>query len=268
MGFLKNRAAVLQYQNISEDETNFLDTWVHYKCFEEQLNYFTKNNIPIIPLCDVDAYIRGSLHVEQQPFSLTFDTGYVELYTLCYPLLKKYGYPATFFIRPDTIGKTEDIHGRRVQYMNWDQIRELESDEIAIGMYGCKGKWMSKTSLEEVRNEIIEAKALFKRELERSFIYYGVREGNPTAEMVDLFKKEGIKAVFCQAPTKQKTHSYAIGRIQIDDNDLNILLIKTSKTYIFFKDSRYWNFGRQCRLDKVIHLTSNALNRLKGKDVS
>ncbi len=265
MGYLHNKAAVLQYQNICEDKANFLDTWVHYKCFEEQLDYFSRNNIPIIPLCDVDAYLRGSLHVEKQSFSLTFDTGYVELYTLCYPLLKKHGYTATFFIRPDTIGKTEDIHGRRVQYMNWDQIRELQKDGIAIEIYGCKGRWLSKTPLEEVKNEIIEAKALFKSELERPFIYYGVREGNPTTEMVNLFKKEEIKAVFCQAPTKQRTHHYAIGRIQIDDNDLNILLIKTRKTYVFFKDSRYWSFGRKCKLDKVIHFVSNTINWVKKK---
>ena len=138
MGFLRNKAAVLQYQNISEDETNFLDTWIHYKCFEEQLDYFSKNNIPIISLCDVDAYIRGGLHMKKQSFSLTFGTGFVELYTLCYPLLKKYGYPVTFFIRPDAVGKTEGIHGRMVQYMNGEQIRELKRGGIAIGMYGCK----------------------------------------------------------------------------------------------------------------------------------
>lgn len=267
MGYLKNRAAVLQFQNISEDKANFLDTWVHYKCFEEQLEYFSKNNIPIIPLCDVEAYIRGNLHVEKQSFSLTFDTGFVELYTFCYPLLKKYGYPATFFIRPDTVGRTEGIHDRRVQYMNWDQIRELESEGITIGMYGCKGKWLSKAPLEEVRNEIIEAKALFKRELERPFIYYGVREGNPTADLVNLFKEEGIKAIFCQAPTRKRTHLYTVGRIQIDDNDLNILLIKTRKVYIFMKDSRYWSFGRKCKLDKIIHFVSNTINRVKDKEI-
>ncbi|MBT3878933.1 MAG: polysaccharide deacetylase family protein [Candidatus Scalindua sp.] len=268
MGYLKNRAAVLQYQNICEDKANFLDTWVQDKYFEEQLEYFSKNSIPIISLCDVDAYIRGNLQVKKQSFSLTFDTGYVELYTLCYPLLKKYGYPATFFIRPDTIGKTEDVHGRSVQYMNGNQIRELEKSGISIGLYGCKGKWLSKTPLEEVRNEIIEAKALFKKELARPFIYYGVREGNPTAEMVDLFKEEGIKAVFCQAPTRRRTHPYTVGRIQIDDNDLNILLIKTRKSYVFMKDSRYWDFGRKCQLDKVIHFVSNTINRMKGTDIS
>lgn len=149
--------------------------------------------------------------------------------------------------------------------MNWDQIRKLESKGITIGMYGCKGRLLSMTSLEEVKNEIIESKALFERGLKRPFIYYGVRDGNPTSEMIDLFKEEGIKAVFCQAPTRKRTHPYTVGRIQIDDNDLNILLIKISKTYIFFKDSRYWIFGRQCRLDRVIHWVSDIVNRVKNR---
>jgi len=266
MGYLKNKAVVLQYQNIYDDKDNFLDTWIYHKCFEEQLDYFSKNNIPTIPLCDVDAYIKGSLHVKKQSFSLTFDAGFIEHYNLCYPLLIKYGYPATFFIRPDTVGKTEDIHDRRIHCMNWGQIRELAENGMTIGMYGCKGRMLTNTPLEEIEREIAESKSVFEKKIEKKVIYYGVREGVPTKPMVNLFKREGFKAACCQAPTKQKTHSYAVGRIQIGDNDLNILLIKTSKTYIFFKDSRYWSVGRKCKFDKVIHLISNTLNRLKGKD--
>ncbi|MCR4344602.1 MAG: polysaccharide deacetylase family protein [Candidatus Scalindua sp.] len=267
MGYLKNRAAVLQYQNISEDKTNFLDTWIHYKCFEEQLDYFSRNNIPIIPLCDVDAYIRGNLHVEKQSFSLTFDTGFIELYTLCYPLLKKYGYPATFFIRPDTVGKIEDINGRRVQYMNWNHIRKLAENGMTIGILGGRGRMVSDTLLEEIEEEIKEFKPKFEEELGEKIVYYCVSDGVPTKQMINLFKQEGFNAVFCQSPTEQKTHSYAVGRIQIDDNDLNILVIKTSMAYVFFKDSRYWKYLRQYRLDKFIHCASNIMNRLKGKEI-
>jgi peptidoglycan/xylan/chitin deacetylase (PgdA/CDA1 family) len=268
MGYLKNRAAVLQYQNISEDRTDCPNTWVYYKCFEEQLDYFSKNNIPIIPLCDVDAYIRGNLHVGKQSFSLTFDTGYVELYTLCYPLLKKFGYPATFFIRPDTVGKTKSINDRAVNYMNWDQIREVENDGMTIGMYGCKGRIATNVPLEEIEKEIKDARPVFEKELAKKVVYYSAREGIPTKQMEDLFNREGFNAFFCQSPTLQKTHPYAVGRIQIDDNDLNILLIKTKKTYVFLKDSRYWSVGRKCKFDKVVHLISNTINRLKGRYVS
>jgi len=97
--------------------------------------------------------------------------------------------------------------------------------------------------------------------------YYGVREGALKKQMVDLFKREGFKAVFCQALTEKRTYSYAVGRIQINDNSLNILLIKTKRIYVFLKGSRYWSVGRKCKFDKVIHFVSNTINRLKGKAV-
>ena len=266
MGFLKSKAAVLQYQNISYDKDNFLDTWIFHESFEEQLEYLSKNNISIIPLEDAVSYFNGDLNLKKQSFSLTFDTGCIELFTLCYPLLKKYGYPATFFIRPDTVGETRTINGRDVCYMNWDQIGELAENGMTIGMYGCRGGVLTQTPLEEIEKEIRGARPVFEKKLEKKVAYYGVREGIPTKQMVDLFKREGIKAVFCQAPTEKRTCSYAVGRIQIDDNDLNILLIKTRKIYVFLKDSRYWSFGRKCKFDKVIHFVSNTINRMKGKE--
>lgn len=267
MGYLKRKAIFLQYQNISEDTDNFLDTWIYYKSFEEHLDYLSKNNVPIIPLDDAVAYLKREFKLHKQSFSLTFDTGFVELYTLCFPLLKRYGFPATFFIRPDTVGKTEVISERQVKYMDWDQIRDLADSGMIIGLYGCKGRKLSSGSLKDVEEEIEESKLIFERELKRKIIYYGVREGVPTKPMVKLFKREGIRAVFCEAPTKQRTHHYAVGRIQIDDNDFNIFLVKLSGIYVFFKDSRYWNYIRKYKIDKIAHWISHTINRIRGKEV-
>ena len=267
MGFLKNKAVILQYQNISHDKNNFLDTWICYKCFEEQLEFFTDNDIPIIPLKDTVEYIKGNLSLKNQSFSLTFDTGFIELYTLCFPLLKKYGFPATFFIRSDTVGKLDSIRDRKVQYMNWDQIREIEKAGMTIGMYGCKGEWLSNTPFNVIKDEITEARAIFKRELKNKIMFYAVKDDPPTKPMADLFKEEGFDAAFCMTPTKQKVHRYAVGRIQVDDNDLNIFLIKVSRMYIIFKDTRYWKYIRKYKLDKVVHFFSDTINRLKGKEM-
>lgn len=266
MGYLKRRAAILQYQNISEDTGNFLETWIYYKSFEEQLDCFSQNNISIIPLDEAEAYIRGGLKLKRQSFSLTFDTGYQDLYTLCYPLLKKYCYPATFFIRPDTVGQAGEINGRAVKYMNWDQIRDLQENGMIIGFYGCQGRNISKVPLKEILVEIQEGKAAFQRELKKEVSYYGVREGVPTEPMIQLFKKERFRALFCQVPTLTKTHPYAVGRIQVDDNDPNIFLIKISWPYIFFKDSRYWKYLRRYKVDRAAHWISENFNRFKGKE--
>lgn len=267
MRLFKNKAIVLQYQNISEDTENFLDTWIYHKSFEEQLEFFSKNDFPIISLSDVIAYLNGKLHIKKQSFCLTFDTGFVEHFTLGYPLLKKFGYPATFFVRIDTIGKKDCIRGRNVQYMDWDQNREQANAGMTIGLYGCKGQWLTKTPLEDVEKEVADAKEALKKELKMQVAYYGVREGVPSRDKIDFIKKEGFEAVLCQSPTKQRLHPYAVGRVQIDDNDFNIFLIKVSYGYIIFKDSRYWKFIRGYKLDRFVHMISNFTNRLKGKEV-
>jgi len=265
MGYLKRKAVVLQYQNISEDKENFLDTWINQKKFEQQLDYLSKKNIPILPLHDIVAYVRGDLTIKIQSFSLTFDTGYHDLYTLCYPLLKKHGYPATFFIQPNTVGKTETIKGRTIKYMTWDQIRDMQEHGMLIGFYGCCGKNIAKVPLEEIRQEIHEEKIKFQNELSKKICYYGVREGVPLITVIQLLKNEGFEALFCQVPTHQKTHLYAMGRIQIDDNDPNIFLVKTSRSYIFFKDSRCWKYIRRYKVDKLAHFMSNTYNHFKRK---
>ncbi len=188
MGYLKNKAAVLQYQNISEDKTNFLDTWIYYKCFEEQLDYLSKKNIPIIPLDDVVAYLSGDLDLKKQSFSLTFDSGYIELYTLCYPLIKRYGFPATFFIRPDTIGKAVKLNGKDVQYMNWGHIQELSKNGMTIGLFGCRGDAFT----EKIEGEIKKFKQKFEYELGRKMVYYCVSDGVTTNSMLNLLKREGF----------------------------------------------------------------------------
>ena len=137
---------------------------------------------------------------------------------------------------------------------------------MTIGLYGSKGRKLTPESFNEVEEEIKESKLIFERELRKKVIYYGVREGVPTKPMVKLFKNEGIRAVFCEAPTKQRTHPYAVGRIQIDDNDFNIFLVKLSRAYIFFKDSRCWKYIRKYKIDRIAHWISSTINKIRGKE--
>ncbi len=267
MGYFKRKAAVIQIQNVCDDAENFLDTWVYHESFEEVLQYIAANNLPIIPLDDIVAYMKGEKKLKIQSFSLTFDSGFLELYTLAFPLLKKYGFPATFFISPEFVGITQRIEHRLVQHMNWDQIRELEQNGMGIGFYGCKGGELAEQPVEEIVKEARAGKAECEKEINSKVLYYGIKEGMPSAQVTKSLKEEGFQAIFSQAPTKRSSSAYAMGRIQIDDNDLNIFLVKTSRACLFFKDSRFWKYLRLMKIDRVSHFISDTINRLKGKEV-
>jgi peptidoglycan/xylan/chitin deacetylase (PgdA/CDA1 family) len=59
---------------------------------------------------------------------LTFDDSVASHYTVARPILKKYGFGATFFITEGFEFKTDKRH-----YMTWEQIAELHRDGFEIG---------------------------------------------------------------------------------------------------------------------------------------
>ncbi len=50
---------------------------------------------------------------------LTFDDGDLSVYAIAYPLLRRFGIKATFFIVPSLVGE--------VGYISWDQLREMSA---------------------------------------------------------------------------------------------------------------------------------------------
>ncbi len=69
-----------------------------------------------ITMGDLRRYFRGG-KLPPHPVLVTFDDGYRDNLTIAYPILKKYGVPATFFIA------THFINERRVFW--WDKVHSL-----------------------------------------------------------------------------------------------------------------------------------------------
>jgi hypothetical protein len=57
---------------------------------------------------------------------------------------------------------------------------------------------------------------------------------------------------------------YAVGRVQVDDDDFNIFLTKVSRTYLFFKDKKSWRYIREYRLDRLAHKLSEIHDRIRS----
>ena len=62
----------------------------------------------------------------EKPVVLTFDDGYADTYSIVYPIMKEYGFPATVFINPGDVGTR----------LTWDQVREMHKNGITISNHG------------------------------------------------------------------------------------------------------------------------------------
>src|SRR5688500_18958327 len=80
---------------------------------------------------------------------LTFDDSKASHYTVVRPLLKKYGFSATFFI---TEGFS--IHTNKEDYLTWEQIGELHRNGFEIGNHTRDHKGVSKANLSGLRERV------------------------------------------------------------------------------------------------------------------
>jgi len=85
--------------------------------FEAQLEFLRRNDYRVIRLADLPDFLDGRRPLPAKSVVITFDDGHVSTYQHAFPLLLRYGYPATFFLYTDFLGAKEAL--------SWPQIREM-----------------------------------------------------------------------------------------------------------------------------------------------
>src|SRR5215471_9237763 len=80
---------------------------------------------------------------------LTFDDASKSHFTVARPLLKKYGFGATFFITEGF-----DFRTNKRDYLNWDEIAQLHSDGFEIGNHTLDHKAVTVDTLHQLAEQV------------------------------------------------------------------------------------------------------------------
>jgi peptidoglycan/xylan/chitin deacetylase (PgdA/CDA1 family) len=90
--------------------------------FAAQLEYLARNDYRVIPLGQLVGYLAGKQALPQRAVVITIDDGYESTYRHAFPLLRKYGFPATVFVYTDFVGSGEAL--------SWAQLQELAASGL------------------------------------------------------------------------------------------------------------------------------------------
>ncbi len=98
-GMKNHKYLILMYHGVSNDNiTRINGRHLRESIFKKHLSYF-KKYFEVIPLSQLFHRYREKIVPTNNVISITFDDGYLNNYTTAMPLLKKYNFPATFFIQ-------------------------------------------------------------------------------------------------------------------------------------------------------------------------
>lgn len=109
--------------------------------------------IAFLCLCALHFFPRvAAAELERIPDKLvvfTFDDSVASQYSVVRPLLKEYGFGATFFITEGF-----DFSANKKDYMTWEQIAELHRDGFEIGNHTRDHMGVSPTNLGQLREQV------------------------------------------------------------------------------------------------------------------
>jgi len=128
------RVPILMYHYISVPPSDAdavrLDLSAPPARFEEHLRYLREAGYVSITLRDLALALQTGYPLPQKPVIITLDDGYRDAFTSAFPLLKQYGFTATFFI---LTGLVDEAHP---EYLTWEQVIEMDAAGMDIEAHG------------------------------------------------------------------------------------------------------------------------------------
>ncbi len=88
-----------------------------YIDFQKDMEYIARQGYEVISFDDLPDIRQGVKAAGNKALVLTFDKGTMNDFLLAVPVLKEYGFKATFFVIPEKVGTTG--------YMNWKELESL-----------------------------------------------------------------------------------------------------------------------------------------------
>ena len=128
------------------------DLTVKTENFEAQMEYLFTHDYYTISLVDVYLAMARLKEPPSKPVVLTFDDGGVDNYEVAFPILKKFGFTATFFIVTGPTGR-----GKEGQ-MNWDQLREMAAAGMSIQSHTVSHPDLRGVSSARLEMELVDSR--------------------------------------------------------------------------------------------------------------
>lgn len=183
--------------------------------FEEQMHYLHRNKFYSLTLKEIiDSNKRNNILLNnKKPIIITFDDGHTGNYKDAFPILKKYGFTATFFIATSWINKENMV--------SWNQLKEMIDGGMSVQSHTVSHPPLSTISDAQIKNELLESRKIIEKNLGVKVDFLSLPHGDFNSRVKIIAKQVGYKAIFSTDPKYfcKNNNNLLIGRIEIRYED-------------------------------------------------
>lgn len=160
------------------------------KDFDAQMAYLKEHDFHPISTQELYRALTEGIELPKNPVLITFDDGYLDNYTVAYPILKKYGFKAAFFI------VTGFLDDKNPLYMSWEQLKEMAKDGMDFESHTVSHKSLTDVSEDVARYEIQKSKERLEEELGKKVLFLAYPTGTYNLHIAQMLRDAGYKGAF------------------------------------------------------------------------
>jgi peptidoglycan/xylan/chitin deacetylase (PgdA/CDA1 family) len=154
--------------------------------FEKQMKYLFEKGYQPITFKDLINYFKFKEKLPEKPLILTFDDGWENQYQNALPVLKKYNFPATFFVVVNYIGKKN--------FMDWQQLKEILKLGGEIGSHTLNHPHLLNLSEVQLKKEIQKSKIILEEKLGYPINIFAYPYGEFNSKIIKIVLEAGYFA--------------------------------------------------------------------------
>jgi len=178
-----------------------LDLSVTPENFEAQLAYLKEAGFSTISLDDLTYHLAGLKSLPEKPIILTFDDGYADSYTNAFPLLKKYGFTATFFL------VTQPIDYGDPNYLSWDNVVEMHEAGMDFGAHTYRHLDLRARDVDFLVYEIVGSKEAIEARIKEPVRYFVYPAGKYDQLVIDVLASANFWGALTTRHGFEHTHA-------------------------------------------------------------
>ena len=190
--------------------------------FTAQMDYLRANGYHVLALKELGAFIAGREPLPKKSVAITIDDGYRATYDIAYPILRKFGFPATVFLYTDFVGAGDAL--------TYPQMKEL----IASGLVDIQPHSKTHSNLtlrlsdesdakyrERLRREVDAPVDVIRDRLAIASYAYAYPYGDVNELTVDCLSRRGVSLGLTVTPGGNGffAYQYMLRRTMIFGNE-------------------------------------------------
>lgn len=187
------------YHNIANPpaEAGLKGLYVCPSMFRFQMWYLKIAGFTVVPLHEIAGLTERDLSGKKIA-ALTFDDGYEDFYTNAFPVLGRYGYPATVFVVSGLAGSInawdEKALSIRKRLMGWDRIKELAAfKNVFFGSHTITHPFLTKIGKKQAEAEIFGSKQAIEDRIGSPVETFCYPYGDCNGAVKELVREAGYK---------------------------------------------------------------------------